>query len=64
MFPNAAYGQFLKASGEQPVTWKRAASMDEVLREADLVRLFLSENNTHFISLELDFFFFFFPFLL
>jgi len=33
----AAYGQFLKANGEQPVTWKRASSMEEVLREADLV---------------------------
>jgi len=33
----AAYGEFLKANGEQPVTWKRAASMDEVLREADVV---------------------------
>ncbi|KAL9370667.1 hypothetical protein Peur_035807 [Populus x canadensis] len=33
----AAYGEFLKASGEQPVAWKRAASMDEVLREAEVV---------------------------
>ena len=32
-----AYGQFLKANGEQPVTWRRASSMDEVLREADVV---------------------------
>jgi hypothetical protein len=37
--PFAAYGQFLKANGEQPVTWKRASSMDEVLQEADLVRI-------------------------
>ena len=37
----AAYGQFLKANGEQPVTWKRASSMDEVLQEADVVRFFL-----------------------
>ncbi|KAE9448595.1 hypothetical protein C3L33_19497, partial [Rhododendron williamsianum] len=28
----AAYGQFLKANGEQPVTWKRASSMEEVLQ--------------------------------
>ncbi|RIA04386.1 hypothetical protein BRARA_K01377, partial [Brassica rapa] len=34
-----AYGQFLKANGEQPVTWKRASSMEEVLREADLISL-------------------------
>lgn len=33
----AAYAEFLKANGEQPVTWKRAASMEEVLREADVV---------------------------
>lgn len=37
-FFDAAYGQFLKANGEQPVTWKRASSMDEVLQEADVVR--------------------------
>ncbi|KAL0386863.1 UNVERIFIED_CONTAM: Glycerate dehydrogenase [Sesamum radiatum] len=30
------YGQFLKANGEQPVTWKRASTMEEVLREADV----------------------------
>ncbi|CAN1276583.1 Glycerate dehydrogenase HPR, peroxisomal [Linum perenne] len=33
-----AYGQFLKANGEQPVTWKRASSMSEVLQQADVVR--------------------------
>ncbi|KAF3786108.1 Glyoxylate reductase [Nymphaea thermarum] len=32
-----AYAEFLKANGEQPVTWKRASTMDEVLREADVV---------------------------
>lgn len=37
----AAYGEFLKANGEQPVTWRRAASMDEVLQQADLVRIHL-----------------------
>lgn len=36
----AAYGQFLKANGEQPVTWKRASSMDEVLQQADVVSLY------------------------
>ncbi|GER35896.1 hydroxypyruvate reductase [Striga asiatica] len=30
------YGQFLKANGEQHVTWKRASTMEEVLREADV----------------------------
>jgi hypothetical protein len=34
----SAYGQFLKANGEQSVTWKRAATMEDVLREADVVR--------------------------
>lgn len=34
----AAYGEFLKANGEKPVTWKRASSMEEVLVEADVVR--------------------------
>lgn len=33
----AAYGEFLKANGEKPVTWKRASTMDEVLQEADVV---------------------------
>jgi hydroxypyruvate reductase 1 len=37
MCTHAAYGQFLKANGEPPVTWKRASSMEEVLREADVV---------------------------
>jgi hydroxypyruvate reductase 1 len=33
----AAYGAFLKSQGDAPVTWKRASSPDEVLREADVV---------------------------
>lgn len=37
---DAAYGGFLKANGEQPVTWKRAATMEDVLREADVVRFY------------------------
>lgn len=37
MHTHVAYGQFLKANGEQPVTWKRAATMEDVLREADVV---------------------------
>ncbi|KAK6120880.1 hypothetical protein DH2020_045377 [Rehmannia glutinosa] len=36
------YGQFLKANGEQPVTWKRASSMDEVLREADVEAILIN----------------------
>lgn len=42
--PMAAYGEFLKANGEKPVTWRRAASMDEVLQQADVVRLHFAEN--------------------
>jgi len=44
----AAYGQFLKANGEQPVTWKRASSMEEVLREADLVYGIQADTNYSF----------------
>ncbi|KAJ9704457.1 hypothetical protein PVL29_002837 [Vitis rotundifolia] len=49
-----AYGQFLKASGEQPVTWKRAASMDEVLREADVISLhpILDKTTYHLVNKE------------
>lgn len=47
-----AYGQFLKANGEQPVTWKRAASMEEVLREADVISLHpvLDKTTYHLIN--------------
>ncbi|THG20272.1 hypothetical protein TEA_013334 [Camellia sinensis var. sinensis] len=38
----AAYGQFLKANGEQPVTWKRASSMNEVLQEADVEAILIN----------------------
>ncbi|KAB5561467.1 hypothetical protein DKX38_006424 [Salix brachista] len=53
-FVIAAYGEFLKANGEQPVTWKRAASMDEVLREADLISLhpILDKTTYHLINKE------------
>ncbi|GMP64312.1 hypothetical protein CsSME_00025654 [Camellia sinensis var. sinensis] len=37
-----AYGQFLKANGEQPVTWKRASSMNEVLQEADVEAILIN----------------------
>ncbi|KAH9694660.1 glycerate dehydrogenase HPR (peroxisomal) [Citrus sinensis] len=48
------YGQFLKANGEQPVTWKRASSMDEVLREADVISLHpvLDKTTYHLINKE------------
>ncbi|KAH0875362.1 hypothetical protein HID58_072724 [Brassica napus] len=49
-----AYGQFLKANGEQPVTWKRASSMEEVLREADLISLHpvLDKTTYHLVNKE------------
>ncbi|KAM3326288.1 hypothetical protein P3S67_001414 [Capsicum chacoense] len=34
-----ACGQFLKANSGQPVIWKRASFMEEVLREADVISL-------------------------
>ena len=50
----AAYGEFLKSQGEQPVSCKRAESADEVLREADLVSLHpvLDETTHHLINRE------------
>ncbi|KAG9442729.1 hypothetical protein H6P81_018583 [Aristolochia fimbriata] len=47
-----AYGQFLKANGEQPVTWKRAATMEDVLREADVISLHpvLDKTTYHLIN--------------
>lgn len=51
LFPAPAYGQFLQANGETPVTWKRAASMDEVLREADVVWHKCARARTHTIPL-------------
>ncbi|BBH08614.1 hydroxypyruvate reductase [Prunus dulcis] len=49
-----AYAEFLKANGEQPVTWKRAASMDEVLREADVISLhpILDKTTYHLVNKE------------
>jgi hydroxypyruvate reductase 1 len=49
-----AYGAFLKANGETPVTWKRAASMDEVLQEADIISLHpvLDKTTYHLVNKE------------
>ncbi|KAK1326142.1 Glycerate dehydrogenase [Acorus calamus] len=49
-----AYGEFLKANGEQPVTWKRASSMEDVLREADVISLHpvLDKTTYHLINKE------------
>ncbi|KAL8158828.1 hypothetical protein V2J09_000365 [Rumex salicifolius] len=50
----SAYGEFLKANGEQPVTWKRASSMDEVLQQADLISLhpILDKTTYHLVNKE------------
>ncbi|KAG6554432.1 hypothetical protein Mapa_004349 [Marchantia paleacea] len=49
-----AYGNFLKSQGETPVTWKRASSAEEVLREADVVSLHpvLDKTTYHLINKE------------
>ncbi|KAK6946433.1 D-isomer specific 2-hydroxyacid dehydrogenase, NAD-binding domain [Dillenia turbinata] len=49
-----AYGEFLKANGERPVTWRRASSMDEVLQEADVISLhpILDKTTYHLINKE------------
>uniref|UniRef100_A0A803NFE0 D-isomer specific 2-hydroxyacid dehydrogenase NAD-binding domain-containing protein n=1 Tax=Cannabis sativa TaxID=3483 RepID=A0A803NFE0_CANSA len=49
-----AYGEFLKANGEQPVTWKRASSMDEVLQQADVISLhpILDKTTYHLVNKE------------
>ncbi|KAG2703134.1 hypothetical protein I3760_06G123300 [Carya illinoinensis] len=50
----AGYAKFLKANGEKPVTWKRAATMDEVLREADVMSLhpILDKTTYHLVNKE------------
>lgn len=47
-----AYGELLKAHGEEPVTWRRASSMQEVLSEADLISLHpvLDKTTYHLIN--------------
>eukprot|EP00262_Sarcandra_glabra_P008912 TRINITY_DN22856_c0_g1_i1.p1 TRINITY_DN22856_c0_g1~~TRINITY_DN22856_c0_g1_i1.p1 ORF type:complete len:387 (-),score=76.21 TRINITY_DN22856_c0_g1_i1:195-1355(-) len=49
-----AYGQFLKSNGEQPVTFKRAATMEDVLKEADVISLHpvLDKTTYHLINKE------------
>lgn len=49
-----AYAQFLKSRGEEPPSCKRAESVEEVLREADLVSLHTALNETthHLINKE------------
>jgi hydroxypyruvate reductase 1 len=48
----AAYGEFLKGRGEEPVTCRRAENVEELLREADVVSLHtvLDETTHHLIN--------------
>jgi len=50
----AGYGAFLKGQGEKSVSCRRAESVEEVLREADLVSLHpvLNETTHHLINKE------------
>ncbi|XP_057864899.1 glycerate dehydrogenase isoform X1 [Cryptomeria japonica] len=47
-----AYGGFLKSQGETPITWKRAPTAEDVLREADVVSLHpvLDKTTYHLIN--------------
>eukprot|EP00270_Netrium_digitus_P008311 TRINITY_DN2479_c0_g1_i2.p1 TRINITY_DN2479_c0_g1~~TRINITY_DN2479_c0_g1_i2.p1 ORF type:complete len:414 (+),score=116.83 TRINITY_DN2479_c0_g1_i2:66-1244(+) len=47
-----AYGEFLKSQGEEGVTWKRAATPEDVLREAHVVSLHpvLDKTTFHLID--------------
>ncbi len=49
-----AYGEFLKSQGEEPVSFTRAESVEELLRKADLVSLHpvLDETTRHLINAE------------
>jgi glycerate dehydrogenase len=42
----AAYGRFLESRGEQPVNCRRVETMDELLRESDLVSLHVGLDHT------------------
>jgi len=50
----AAYGAFLRSQGEKPVSCRRADSVEELLREADLVSLHpvLDETTRHLVNAE------------
>ena len=50
----AAYGEFIKGRGEEPVTCRRAENVEELLREADVVSLHtvLDETTHHLINAE------------
>ena len=49
-----AFNAFLRANGERPVVVRRAAGIEELLRDADVVGLFpsLNESTTHLLTAE------------
>jgi hydroxypyruvate reductase 1 len=50
----AAYAAFLKGQGKKPIFWRRARSIEEVCREADLISLhtILDSSTRHLINAE------------
>ena len=50
----AAYGEFLQSRGEEPVTCRRAESLEDLLREADCISVHtvLDETTHHLINAE------------
>ena len=42
-----AYGEFLKSQGEEPVKWRRCDTVEEVLRESDVVSLHPPAGRDH-----------------
>lgn len=49
-----AYSEFLKSQGEEPVKWRRCDTVEEVLRESDVVSLhpLLDETTHHLMNTE------------
>jgi hydroxypyruvate reductase 1 len=50
----SAYGDFLKSQGEEAVHWRRAASVEDVLKAADVVSLHpvLDKTTFHLMNKE------------
>ena len=48
-----AYGEFLKSQGQEPITWGRCDSVEDVLRQSDVVSLHpLLDETTHHLMNE------------
>ena len=48
------YGEFLKSQGEEPISWRKCDTVEEVLRESDVVSLhpLLDETTHHLMNTE------------